>query len=1646
MDEGLNSNAAICSVDVAATLPVSNRTNVAKRLARRMLQGYQVTSDKCTDCGVPLLSHRGIVRCVVCMEEVISSSGSDNEMGKARRESRNDESDGEPWRMARSVIDVTEDGIELLPGMSTDPSMDHRDTVATYVIEQCATDDIERMLDILDDETRSDEQSSFSSASRAEYEDGNNKISEENIALMISTLPIVNEQNIECEDGDDVISHENEALMISALPVSVSPHRQPSHEFNEQNAYTEFFSEEGKARGEELSAKNVEAENARLLEKIDELAPVGNRESNRPFEETSQRSGSVPSESARVNMSDTSTLDCYAKGKAFATKIIQETDNILSDLVCTENQVTGANSNIANIKATPPVAFMTTIHAPTLTMKVPTTNNTTSMSYITPKSPTNSATTVGTTAEAHPELKQKRTTINNLAKDHSAGRRKCYMPAWENSMRNFVFNDEESLIDDRNEQPPSPSGDEARFHRDDFFEELRHRALLTKATFVQEKLEASGYVTRRKGTFSATPLIQVERNDHEDIIESPLSCSTDASSIHYAANTKQLKQRQHQDKSWSTPENSKAALFDATVPDDEKKHLALKCIREEKIALPFDENISASSQMNLPLSAATSSTSVVYTGNKNGPSSGSSAQSLTSILSKAYSNTIQSNAGLVPSKQIEEKNSRKEEADFVLSSSVGSTGNKSYPSSGFSALSHKSRLSEGHNNIIQPKTELVTAIQFDENLSREEKVDVLLSSSSVGSNKNNQSSGSSILSQRPTSVATTSVSPTVAPVETMSVEQFQDIANGLLERVESAVTKLKDYRQGIAGAEKESAVATPVVPSVAISVSSHPPLISIASLTSSVQVQQRRIEQFEADALHKHREAELAAASAREALDVMVKTRNDRREKIKAREQLGDGKKESPTKPEVKSGSMCSSIRKAEYDNVAGKTELQPKDAKEGSTPCRDGDVYSAASASQNSRQESDHRHQSHKYDTSGSNNANCKSDTQQIGDDGGLDINDSADESTIDDSSSDVLNTSPTYLSKLRGVSEERQRTLVQSSQRRSKHRVTESIEECPVDNDNHPVMKGAGSNHRSMRPRSPRAYNDDEDTISESSERKRSIDDSVSSKSTISTFDSSRHRRSLSASNVRRSERVVSMKPHLLLPSLTSADPVDPSGTKELVDYSTPTRTSTTNFHSVQRTSSQNPNYSQSIPSSRSSLARTSQSMKPNHLLPYSPRRGYMDVTPGKGAMFIEARMPETLSKRTESEPFARDHHQQQPMMSQHLRELHSSDKGYGLPGFLPKGQCSNSLVDSSSLISAKGLAPFRHGLSLTPMSLHEREQFGFNTPQPRANPHTKPNTFDALMIAQHQTFGERKASMSQKVMAPVPERRPSVDTRPTTRDFDSLLLAQHQRIEERMGSNNQETMARERPSGILPPMTRNFDSLLLAQNQIIGERMAAANQETMAREQQPSGNPRSTTRGFNSLLFVQNQMIGEPMASVNQQTMTWQHVGGAPAASAGTTQPFATGEYAAYMNHEAVARQKFSGVSAAVMASMDQDTMAPQHFVGAYVATAATGQPFMTGGRYNAPIAAGYHHPTMLSSHSSHTGRFGNNANRKSDTQQFGDDGGVGINDSADESTIDDSSFDELSTTSSYLSKLRGVSEDRRRSLVQRSHIRSKHRVTR
>jgi len=84
----------------------------------------------------------------------------------------------------------------------------------------------------------------------------------------------------------------------------------------------------------------------------------------------------------------------------------------------------------------------------------------------------------------------------------------------------------------------------------------------------------------------------------------------------------------------------------------------------------------------------------------------------------------------------------------------------------------------------------------------------------------------------------------------------------------------------VAEQEKSAAATEAAVPSLASSSGSSsatngiPAIVpsyslSLASLSSSVRLQSKRIIQLEADALRKHQEAERAAASAREALERM---------------------------------------------------------------------------------------------------------------------------------------------------------------------------------------------------------------------------------------------------------------------------------------------------------------------------------------------------------------------------------------------------------------------------------------------------------------------------------------------------------------------------------------------------------------------------------------------------------------------------------------------------------------------------------------------------------------------------------------------------------------------------------------------------------
>jgi hypothetical protein len=1087
-------------------------------------------------------------------------------------------------------------------------------------------------------------------------------------------------------------------------------------------------------------------------------------------------------------------MDYYAKGKAFATKIIRETDSVLSDLVCSENQI-----------------------------NVPTTKKRTSMS-----SASSGAMRVG--------APQKRTTINNLAKERSAGQRKCYMPAWENSMKNFVLDDEDSLNDKGNEQPPTPSDGKAISHRDDFFDELRHRALMTKATLVQEKLEASGFVTKRTGTFAASSPMHAERNDHIDIRarESPLSTYANENVAHDASNAQPLKQGHHHGESGSrselaslspTKQTSEAELVNSIVPDDEKKYLALKCIREEKMVLPFDENINTSLRKSSLMLALTSS-SAECTGNKNVSSSVSQRSHEPTPFANNSSSLSVDHAGSTKScKQVDESLSIKENASSDVpnkneissgssvlsqrshkpttvannssSSSVDHAGstksckqvdeslsikenassavpNKNEISSGSSVLSQRSHkptpvTNNSSSSSVDHAGSTKSCKQVDESLSIKENA------SSDVPNKNEISSGSSVLSQRShklTPVINNCSSSSVDHAGTISSRKFQAGNDDNASSFRDA-TSTKHLTTDDANAVKEVLVANRMTSSAAANVSSYSSL-SITSLSSSIQVQQNRIAQLEADALRKHREAELAAASAREALDVMVKARNDRKNKIKSKTKLPAGVEENPTIMEEK----CVP-KKADHDIVADKMVLQPNENKEKSANCPNEDVFSAASVSQYS-----HREIISNYQNRGSSNLRRMSDTQQFGDDGGCEIYDSSDESTIDSSTSDQISTSSSYLKKLRGASDKRKKDISSWSQNRK------------VGKDNHPITPEAPRTRRSMRPLSPRDYHEVDDALSESSESKCSIADSESSKSTVSTLDSSsrpsqfarmrhhahedssRHRRSASASKRPMSERAMPMKSHLWLPSLTSSHP---AGSKVSFESdTTPRRTSTTKLTSVQQLPSQHHRRSHLIPLP----VRASKSMKPNHLLPYSPKSGFTNGTSRAGERLFEARRPAPLSRRAESEPFYPDHHYQRPMMSQHPRELHYSDNGYFLPGLLPKEPFSRPFANLDagnppSRFIANGPVPLQHGsTSLTPKSLHEKERYEFNHLPPT------PRTFDSLQLAQHQTIGERMESMNQATMA---------------RNVTPLSLAHHQLIEENIALRNYQAMALQHFSGV-------------------------------------------------------------------------------------------------------------------------------------------------------------------------------------------------------------------------------------------------------
>ena len=1564
-------------------------TTVAKKIAKKMLQGYQVTSVKCTECNVPLMSHRGIVRCVVCMDEMISlatgkklssSRSGEEEEEIALLESRNEFSSGDAqrrWRVDESVINVTNDGIEL-SRISFDICDTRNTTRASTPVQGCESDDIERMLKLLDNDTDERSEDIWVSGS------SNGRPSEHDEIESNAPSEFYEEKENTSDSIVEMTNEESEDSISQRSVLSVYVQRPLEHEVNEvvsedvhrvvavEDAPTDFTLEGQAGEREEVEeSSNTRSRNALVLQFYNRVrqqqqqqqlavqpaprleqashhveaavetnvaAPtlISTKEDDHGEDKMSQEAVIVSSqcqltheveeahtscESSNINVKPVNThmvgvsdelIDpnaCYAKGKAFATKIIQETDGILNDLVCTMNQVkrggtdcassaSVSSSKIASIKESK-IALITTSHeeasiskstpglgsllfdyeipsagesnkkAP-LIIPRPTINTLLKERSISPKNVASDAKasmpvdvkeepSPAPAVTASPELKEKRTTINNLAKDHSTGRQKYYMPAWENSMKNFVFNDDGSVAGYEKQQLTTSSDEVVVYKRDVFFEELRHRALMTKATQIHQNLEVSGFATKQNEIIPATP----PQSDHDSI--SAMSFSS----------TKSISHHDHLSDMIGYPPPATPGLYavleDSLLPDDEKKYEALQVMREEKTVLPFDENSIMPQYESTQLS-------IIMSGTSWSSSAGSMKNDLTSVQSQKSTLTEEHRSSIQSKLAAAEQLLSTEEIALLLSPPTYGL-KKNNPSSVQSQKSISS-VQSGSSIVQSQKSSMSFRSKRDDSAVLSPLSN--MNDPSSGSSVQSQKSSMSIRSKRDDSAVLSPLSNRNDPSSGSSVVQSHKSTYSVHSKGSVRPTVLSPSSvgstkndpssisfHGKAGKEELTSALKATLAEASQSSSN-----SIAEISSSFQLQQERIAQFEADALRKHREAELAAANAREALDEMVKARNDRKEKI--------NKATAKLEPEEEREPKCEGIVvKIDLDNTdkSDEKDILPNHIDAESTPCPNGDMFSAASVSQyshkkgvqslegsirsrhgsiGSHQGSVGSHQSTwttQVDVTGK--VDTKLDPPQCDDDidandGAVNLNNGMSEPLSPSSNylcklqDERLSTSSSYLSKLRETSEKRKQSVKQSG------------------------------------------YHQDEVSSIERSESKISVADSLSSKSTLSTYDQFDEGRSQSKDhniNDMRTRDHLSTR-HLLLPSLITSEPVGRKSSFK--PFATP-RAAPSSFHAAQQPSSRNHHRYQSKPSLTIVSQSMKPTMKPNHLVPYSPSRGFVDATSP-----IEVLRPQ----------FA--------------------------PEYQSRGR-PRSFVPRSP--------------SLTPKSPYEQKRFGFHA---YAKAPTSTTNMERMVsqnetvTREHQTKGNFQ-SMTRDIDHETASREQKSDgnVQPRTREVDPLQLAQHP-------TKGAESPIMNKPQ----PSTRDLDALFLAQQQhrMMDERMAYMNQPTTARVQQPSFDIHS--RDFDALLLAQHQTIGEQLASRREQFM-------------GASTPYS------------------SGLHYPTMQTSQQHVPSNQTFGNSLfeqqsqlLSSGGGRQLYITEGGHNIPIsAAGYHNLSMPSAqHAPPTLTFG------------------------------------------------------------------------
>ena len=996
--------------------------NATKILAMRMLQGYTPTPHKCLECNMPLLqsSDSGIVQCVVCLERQVilstpngssSTSSSSSVVDDDNTCSEEEEEEAKVEHRRQLVAEV--DGILVATKSQRKTRMKGSKTDIVTITDD-GDIELRRLLTMESIE-------SYSDILVVGTDSGSGSGGGENSVVSSNNL---------CESDRTTDGGDEGELILPAFNSINYPHL--AQEMNERSALLAAKSQSAVGK----KKKNIKNKNVRLLEAIDELSAASSAKKQLRGAATTTKQKMVPTmigeEQSSVGGSDKensshsppkaspyphkvvddsdntsmmsvsqhnasiindidSTLISYQKGKAFATQIIQDTNGILDDLVSTEGGGCGYGGD-GTMSVSP--SLMSDGYGKK--MKKSSRGKVVDFDQQVKSVISSGASVVAPTMPTTPNKRppKKRLTINNISSEaHHGDRKKCYMPSWDNSKKNSAekdggcddmprgAHDVSSLTLQSHQANNSPTVGE----KDDFFSELRRKALLTKASATQDKLDAE---------LGGSTIKQAEQGDVKEgtMMHIETGMNDDVSALE------------------SLPPFSPTNKTDGNVPP--KKPLTGAFEVEEGEVIP------------------------------------NSLAKSTALVGSDTIDEIQKHWRAAKVLQLKKQQLQDEMSPAAANIQRKTTEATSTRLSAQPVVPDDEKVELALQSIRKEKEKVV--LPFDEPM----KLQNVASSPRMGMSPRNHVSASS---------ATGRLNKT--GIELVTVEECSSD-----EEVSSAAREKGQQRPGVPSQTD-----------------------SIASLSSSVKLQTKRLAQLEADALRKHQEAELAATTARTALEQMMQARNARKEK---ESKMKEEKEKSDNN--YTDLSMCSTL--SSLDKKVGKDTEKPPVKHNGETNYQGiASVSNAVGSKKNKAEEESSPDSISSHDSS---------------------------DVTNNDSTIDTNTTSSTYLNRHRRALEERRRGRSRSLGR-----------------SYYPTTPKTQNTLRVSRPPPLRVDDSSESSTSTST---NSTFDSMSDTKPRRPFGADRRRRTLSAPRGGRNTNLGGrsrVTPNLMLPSLNSPDPSTPS-----------------------------------------------------------------------------------------------------------------------------------------------------------------------------------------------------------------------------------------------------------------------------------------------------------------------------------------------------------------------------------------------------------------------------------------------------------------------------------------------------------------------